>query len=109
MKLFLIVLFMMLLAGCTQRVWNDPYPNSERVSNILYLSFLERPKHLDPAQAYSADAYALTAQILEPPLQYHYLKRPYTLIPQTLTDLSGCGRQIPAGNGQSRSSGGKRV
>jgi ABC-type transport system substrate-binding protein len=102
MKLFLIVLFMMLLAGCTQRVWNDPYPNSERVSNILYLSFLERPKHLDPAQAYSADAYALTAQILEPPLQYHYLKRPYTLIPQTLTAmptltyLDAAGKSLPA-------------
>jgi oligopeptide transport system substrate-binding protein len=61
--------------------WNDPYPSSDREKTILYGSFRERPKHLDPARSYSANEYAIIAQIYEPPFQYHYLKRPYTLVP----------------------------
>ena len=82
-----ISIIILLLAGCKQTVWNDPYPASERDANTLYLSFVERPKHLDPAQSYSDDEIEILAQIYEPPLQYHYLKRPYTLIPDTLTAM----------------------
>ncbi len=60
---------------------NNPYPSKDKLGNIYYSSFSERPKHLDPAVAYSSDEYRLIAQIYEPPLQYHYLKRPYTLTP----------------------------
>lgn len=70
------------LAGCG-RAWNDPYPASENAANILYAGFAERPKHLDPVQSYSEDEAEFNAQIYEPPLQYHYLKRPYTLVPLT--------------------------
>ena len=77
-SLFLIVLF--LLAACDSEL-NDPYPASERGQNILYTAFTERPKHLDPAQSYTDDEFGFIGQIYEPPLQYHYLKRPYTLIP----------------------------
>ncbi len=69
------------LSGCGERPWNDPYPVSEWGQNILYTAFTDRPKHLDPAQSYAEDEINFTAQIYEPPLQYHYLKRPYTLIP----------------------------
>src|ERR1035437_2516898 len=69
------------LAGCGGSPWNDPYPASDTAKNILYSSFAERPKHLDPVQSYSSNEITFTAQIYEPPLQYHYLKRPYTLIP----------------------------
>ena len=66
-------------------VWNNPYPNesSESVKNggQLYGAFLSRPKHLDPAQSYSEDEADVIGQIYEPPLQYHYLQRPYRLIP----------------------------
>lgn len=68
------------LAACGSP-WNNPYPESERGQNILYSSFVERPKHLDPVQAYSENEYQFIAQIYTPPLQYHYLKRPYELIP----------------------------
>jgi oligopeptide transport system substrate-binding protein len=68
-----------LLASCASEQ-NDPYPASERGENILYAAFTERPKHLDPVQSYTEDENTFTAQIYEPPLQYHYLKRPYTLI-----------------------------
>lgn len=76
----LLCLLALMLAGCSQP-WNDPYPPSQARANILYTSFSERPKHMDPARSYSADEYAVIAQIYEPPVQYHYLKRPYTLIP----------------------------
>ncbi len=49
--------------------------------SIFYTAFTERPKHLDPAQAYSENEYEFLAQIYAPPLQYHYLKRPYQLVP----------------------------
>ena len=42
-----------------------------------------RPKHLDPARSYAANESLITAQIYEPPFQYHYLKRPYQLEPLT--------------------------
>ncbi|HEX6829691.1 MAG TPA: hypothetical protein VF104_12020, partial [Burkholderiales bacterium] len=35
-------------AGCDGSPWNNPYPAAERGANILYSSFSERPKHLDP-------------------------------------------------------------
>ena len=69
------------LAGCGEGNWNNPYPQADSKANILYSSFEERPKHLDPAVSYSATEYQFIAQIYTPPLQYHYLKRPYTLIP----------------------------
>jgi ABC-type transport system substrate-binding protein len=69
------------LAACGE-VWNDPYPAAEGGANILYSSFTERPKTLDPARSYTADEWGFIQQIYEPPLQYHYLKRPYELVPQ---------------------------
>ncbi len=71
-----------LLAGCSDS-WNNPYPGSEGDANVLYSAFSERPKHLDPARSYSSNEVEFTGQIYEPPLQYHFLKRPYTLIPLT--------------------------
>lgn len=71
-----------LLSAC-DGVWNSPYPEEDESTKILYSSFSERPKHLDPAKSYSSNEYAFLAQIYEPPFQYHYLKRPYELIPAT--------------------------
>ena len=66
---------------------NNPYNDSEKGQNIYYTSFREEPKHLDPAIAYSSDEYAILSQIYEPPLQYHFLKRPFKLIPLTLKKM----------------------
>ncbi|MBS0335328.1 MAG: peptide ABC transporter substrate-binding protein, partial [Proteobacteria bacterium] len=68
--------------GCGE-VWNDPYPAADARSNTLYTSFSERPKHLDPVQSYTEDEAKFTQQVYEPPLQYHYLKMPYELVPLT--------------------------
>ncbi|MGJ0516889.1 MAG: ABC transporter substrate-binding protein [Methylomicrobium sp.] len=72
---------LLVAVSCSGSPWNDPYPPQDDKQAVLYMSFSERPKHLDPAVAYSADEYSFIAQIYEPPLQYHYLKRPYQLTP----------------------------
>jgi len=76
----MLLALLVLLQGC-EGGWNNPYPASEADSNILYSSFSERPKHLDPVRSYSSNEYAFIGQIYEPPLQYHFLKRPYQLAP----------------------------
>jgi peptide/nickel transport system substrate-binding protein len=83
----IFVLGLLLLSACDQGVLNDPYPSQERSQTIFYNSFSERPKTLDPARAYSSGEYRFLGQIYEPPLQYHYLKRPYTLIPLTAAEM----------------------
>lgn len=81
MKTVYSALLCMLLAACDGGLWNDPYPASDDGKPILYTAFTERPKHLDPAQAYSENEYEILALVYAPPLQYHYLKRPYQLVP----------------------------
>ena len=81
MKRLAAYLTMLLLAACDGGLWNNPYPARDAGRSILYTAFTERPKHLDPAEAYSENEYAFLANIYAPPLQYHYLKRPYQLVP----------------------------
>ena len=83
-----VLLFLCLfLTACDISQLNNPYPVDEGKLSILYQSFSERPKHLDPAVAYSENEYAFIAQIYEPPLQYHYLKRPYQLTSLTASKM----------------------
>ena len=82
-RLVLLCALAAALGACGQEPWNNPYPRGQGRENVLYSSFSERPKHLDAARAYSANEYAFIAQIYEPPLQYHYLARPYALVPLT--------------------------
>jgi ABC-type transport system substrate-binding protein len=71
-------LFGLLLAsGCT----NDPYPAADRDRKVLYSSFSEAPKTLDPAVAYTTAEHVVTGNVFDTLLEYHYLKRPYELIP----------------------------
>jgi peptide/nickel transport system substrate-binding protein len=97
----LLVLGLGLMAGCSDS-WNNPYPGSQAGANVLYSAFSERPKHLDPARSYSSNEVEFTGQIYEPPLQYHFLKRPYELIPLTAEAvptpryLDAAGKELPA-------------
>ena len=75
------------LLACDGQPWNRPYPDASAHENVFYSLFQERPKHLDPAQSYSSNEATFTGQIYEPPLQYHYLKRPYELMPLTATEV----------------------
>lgn len=66
-----------LLAACT----NNPYPDADTNRKILYTPFSDPPKTLDPAVAYTTTAHAVSGNIYDTLLEYHYLKRPYALIP----------------------------
>jgi ABC-type transport system substrate-binding protein len=87
MKWLSCLLLLLSLTACDDGLWNNPYPTSDQGKSIFYSAFTERPKHLDPAQAYSENEYEFLAQIYQPPLQYHYLKRPYTLVPQAAGEM----------------------
>jgi oligopeptide transport system substrate-binding protein len=81
MKHLVSALLLLSLSACDGGLWNNPYPVADDGKPIFYTAFTERPKHLDPAQAYSENEYDFLAEIYAPPLQYHYLKRPYQLVP----------------------------
>ncbi|PHQ78153.1 MAG: peptide ABC transporter substrate-binding protein, partial [Coxiella sp. (in: Bacteria)] len=75
-----------LSVGSFATAWNNPN-STPKSGSTRYSAFTGPPKTLDPARSYSSDEAVFTAQIYEPPLQYHLLKRPYALVPLTLTDL----------------------
>ena len=97
----LTVVVALMVAACGDEPWNRPYPGAQARENILFASFQERPNHLDPAQSYSSNEVEFTGQIYEPPLQYHYLKRPFELIPLTASAvpkpyyLDAAGKRLP--------------
>lgn len=64
-------------AACT----NNPYPDADARNKVVYLSFREAPKSLDPAVAYDTAAHEITGNVYDTLLEYHYLERPYRLIP----------------------------
>ena len=65
------------LAACS----NDPYPPEPPGEKILYSSFTEAPRTLDPATAYTTVAHSITGAVYGTLLEYHFLKRPLELIP----------------------------
>jgi ABC-type transport system substrate-binding protein len=72
-------------AGCN----NSPYWSGAERENTMFYAFDERsPRSLDPTQSYSNPESAYTFQIYEPPYGYHYLKRPYELIPKAATEVA---------------------
>lgn len=87
-----------LISACSDSSLNNPYPAREDDRNIYYGTFSERPKHLDPARSYSSNEYVFLGQIYESPLQYHFLKRPYELIPLTATEMPVAIYQDSEGN-----------
>lgn len=76
---------LLLAAGCS----NSPYPAGAALTNTLFYTFDERsPRYLDPTASYANPESAYTYQIYEPPYAYHYLERPYRLIPKTATEVA---------------------
>ena len=64
---------------------NDPYPSADANAHVLYMPYPEAPKTLDPQVAYSVYDHEVLSNVYETPLEYHYLKRPYELIPGLVT------------------------
>lgn len=92
------------MAGCSRESpINSPYPAGAMADNALYTAFVKRsPKYLDPASSYSTDETPYTYNIYEPLYGYHYLKRPYELVPRAAAAidapryLDAQGRELPA-------------
>ena len=77
-------LALILFLGCS----NDPYPPTKEGEKILYSSFVDAPRTLDPATAYNTRAHAITGAVYDTLLKYHFLKRPLELMP-------GLARRLP--------------
>lgn len=96
------LLAVIFLAACGPSPWNNPHPPGED-DLMVYQSVMSStpPKHLDPAISYSSDESLFTMQIYEPPMAYHFLKRPYELIPlgaqafPQVSYLDEEGRELP--------------
>ena len=67
----------LLLVSCS----NNPYSGRELTGNHQLRSYSEDPKYLDPVRSYYTHEAAVIDQAYEFLLEYHYLKRPYELIP----------------------------
>jgi ABC-type transport system substrate-binding protein len=89
-----VALGLALLAACT----NNPYPDADEELKILYRPLGEPPRTLDPAVSYNAAEHQITGIVYATLLDYHYLARPYRLIP-------GLAREVP----HARTLGGGRV
>jgi ABC-type transport system substrate-binding protein len=72
------------LAGC----YNSPHPQGSERTNTLFMSFQERsPRYLDPTASYANNETPVVYQVHEPLYGYHYLKRPYTLVPKAAAEV----------------------
>jgi len=71
------------LVQCT----NNPYPDADEGVRVRYQALPNVIKTLDPAVSYSALEHAITAQVYDTLFEYHYLKRPYELMPALAVEV----------------------
>ena len=75
----------LLLGACN----NSPWPDGAAATNTMFNSFDERsPRYLDPTASYSNPETPYTYSVYEPLYAYHYLKRPYVLIPKAAEEVA---------------------
>ena len=73
------------LAGCD----NNPWPAGLAATNTAVSAVIESsPRHLDPVASYWSNDTPYTYQIYEPPYGYHYLLRPFELVPKTASEVA---------------------
>jgi oligopeptide transport system substrate-binding protein len=89
--MFSLVLTRALMAIAFASLWiscsNNPYPDADSETKILYTVYAEAPKTLDPAVSYNVGSHTIIGAICETLLEYHYLKRPYELIPGMAAEI----------------------
>ena len=75
----------LLLTGCN----NNPQPDGAAATNTAFSAVIESsPRHLDPTASYWSNDTPYTYQIYEPPYGYHYLKRPFVLVPKAASEVA---------------------
>jgi peptide/nickel transport system substrate-binding protein len=89
------------LLGCSLALScsNNPYPAEDSSKKIIYSSFAEAPRTLDPATAYTTSAHVVTGSVYDTLLKYHFLKRPLELIPGLAVALP---EKLDLGDGRTR-------
>jgi ABC-type transport system substrate-binding protein len=79
-RLFVLCAVAALLAACDNNPWHD----NAAAENTIYSAMIENtPRHVDPTASYWSNDTLVTYQVYEPPYGYHYLKRPYELVPKS--------------------------
>lgn len=94
----LLISALALLAACD----NSPWPKGAAAENTIYSAMSDStPRHLDPTASYWSNDTLVTYQVYEPLYGYHYLKRPFELVPKTAarvvapTYLDKHGQRLP--------------
>ena len=83
-RMFAAAVLALAATGCD----NSPYARGATAENTLYSAFSARsPRYMDPTASYSNNETPYTFSIYEPLYGYHYLKRPYTLVPKTAVEV----------------------
>ena len=104
-RLVAVAVIAVLLAtlGACSRVTNSPHEAGAEKTNTFFAGFQERsPKYFDPTASYSIDETPFTYTIFEPLYRFHYLKRPYEVVPRAAEALATpryydkAGRELPA-------------
>ena len=97
-----LFLSVIVLSGCSRPI-NAPRELSDYAGNTLFSSFSGRsPRTLDPQQSYSSDETIYVYGVYEMLYGYHYLKRPYELVPRAAekvvvpTYYDKDGKELPA-------------
>lgn len=84
---FILSGLIILLTACSGSPANYPHGKYHSKEKIFFSSFTQQPKTLDPAVSYSEDEWIFLSQIVEPPLEYQLLTRPFQLQPLTTTSM----------------------
>ena len=74
----ILIIFLSFLISCSDGIYNNPY--GEKAKKIFYFHLSGKTKAPGSSEILQPNEYTFLAQIYEPLLQYHYLKRPYELI-----------------------------
>lgn len=98
-NIFIITVIVLCTLGCALfLIKKGPVHFSQSHKKVLRLALDNSTiDSLDPAKSYSDDSLLLSAQVLEPLYQYHYLKRPYevqALVADGLPIIQDQGRLI---------------
>ncbi len=78
-----VLIALALICGCS----NNPYRSGETEEQTYFSSFSRAPEKLDPARSYWMHESAIIDQVYEAAFEYHFLNRPYEIVPLTTESI----------------------